>query len=237
MRLVVFRFGGRSVRTLWTFLYRYEALLYLLLAFPLLVFLQRAVRAWQALRSATFALEWESARQRLVQNVLAAFSVLALMTVVFLGSALGSPEYSQMLLATPTLTPQAQAEGTGTPEATPTPTPLPAVDPAPENCVPGRVNFLSPTNQATVQGKIEVRGSASIPDFAFYQIDIAPKGSALFLTIGVGREPVQEGTLLPEWDTTMLTPGEYLLQLLVVNTAGKAEPPCRILIRVEPPES
>ena len=115
-----------------------------------------------------------------------------------------------------------------------TPTPLPTAEPNPEACVPGEVDITEPRDGDTVQGEIQIRGSASIPNFAFYKVEFAPKGTALFLTIKAGREPKVDDVLVETWDTALLDPGEYLLQLVVVDTAGQAKPPCRILIHVQP---
>lgn len=220
------------VRGLLNVLRQYETLLYLLLAFALLVFLQRAWRAWNAVQEARFQLELEEARHRFVQNTVAVFLCLALMLGVFLGAALADPEYSQLLFATPI--PTLPVDGaTPTPEATPTPTPLPEVVIEPEACVPGQVEITEPQNDATLQGKVTVRGSAAIPNFAFYKLDVAPRSTPLFLTIAVGREPVVKGVLMEEWDTTLLTPGDYLLQLVVVDTFGETQPPCRILVHIQ----
>ncbi len=213
---------------------RYETGLYLLLSFPLMVFLLRAWQFWQQAQAALFGLEWEQARQRFMQNVLGAFLTLGLMLFVFVTASLTRPEYSRMVIPTVTATLAVPVVATGTPEATPTPTPLPAAEPNPEACIPGQVNILEPQDGQTVSGEVTIRGSASIPDFAFYKVEFAPKGTALFLTIKAGRDPKVEDVLVEAWDTSVLEPGEYLLQLVVVDTAGESRPPCRILIRVEP---
>lgn len=213
---------------------RYESGLYLLLAFPLVLFLLRAWHFWQQAQAALFGLEWEQARQRFLQNLLGVFLTLGMMLGVFVVASFTRPEYTRLVVPTVTATLEVPPEITRTPQVTPTPTPLPAAEPNPEACVPGQVELLEPQDGQTVRGEITIRGSASIPNFAFYKVEFAPKGTALFLTIKAGRDPVVEDVLVEAWDTGMLEPGEYLLQLVVVDTAGEARPPCRILIRVEP---
>ncbi len=223
------------MESLFTFVRRYEAGLYLLLAFPLVLFLLRAWQYWQEAQGALFGLEWEQARRRFLQNLTGVFLTLGLMFAIFVVATLTRPEYSRLVI--PTVTATLSLTGgapTGTPETTPTPTPLPTAEPNPEACVPGEVDITEPKDGDTVRGEIQIRGSASIPNFAFYKVEFAPKGTALFLTIKAGREPKVDDVLVETWDTGLLEPGEYLLQLVVVDTAGQAKPPCRILIHVQP---
>ncbi len=223
------------MQALLDFIRRFEAGLYLLLAFPLVFFLLKAWQYWQEAQGALFGLEWEQAWRRFLQSVSGVFLTLGAMVAVFVVTTLTRPEYSRLVI--PTVTATVSLTGmvpTGTPEVTPTPTPLPAAEPDLEACVPGEVDITEPGNGDTVQGEIQIKGSASIPNFAFYKVEFAPKGTALFLTIKAGREPKVDDVLVEAWDTGLLEPGEYLLQLVVVDTAGEAKPPCRISINVQP---
>ncbi len=217
-------------------IHQYETGLYLLLAFPLVLLLLRAWKAWTEVQGALFGLEWEQARRRFYHSLLGATFVLGLMVAVFFAATLGRREYVGMVIPTITATlPLTPDATTGTPQPTASPTPLPPAEPDLEACIPGQVEIVEPANGATVQGEIQIRGSASIPNFAFYKVEFAPKGTALFLTIKAGRQPKVDDVLVDVWDTGLLTPGDYLLQLVVVDTAGKAQPPCRILIHVQAP--
>ena len=40
---------------------------------------------------------------------------------------------------------------------------------------------------------------------------------------------------LGQWDTTTLTPGDYQLRLVVINTQGQSLPPCIIPLRITAP--
>ncbi len=80
-------------------------------------------------------------------------------------------------------------------------------------------------------------GSADIPNFGFYTLQIARPGDTVWLPILVGQQAVKNETL-GTWTTSTLTPGEYLLRLVVTNNVGSELPPCAIQVTVEaPPES
>ncbi|NPA31142.1 MAG: hypothetical protein GXO37_03995 [Chloroflexi bacterium] len=212
-------------------LLRYERFLYLLLLVGLLLFIRRAWLAWNDLRSATFRLEEEHARQRLQQSVIGTLLSATLMLFLFMASALGgaSPAPAEPV-------PQSAATpGTGTPPAaldTPTPA-LPAVEEMESRCDPQRVFIAYPEDGAEIQGEIDIRGTASIENFGFYKVEFAPADQPLFLTIEVGRVPKVDDVLVQAWDTTMLPAGEYLLQLVVVDNTGQPLPPCRVRVRVK----
>ena len=84
-------------------------------------------------------------------------------------------------------------------------------------------------------GEIEITGAANTTSFSFYKVEIARKNEPLWLTIQAGRERVEDGTLVPLFDTTRLPVDDYVLQLVVVDLAGEALPPCRIPLRIEAP--
>jgi hypothetical protein len=54
------------------------------------------------------------------------------------------------------------------------------------------------------------------------------------LTIQAG-DTIVENDVLGPWDTTRLSPGDYLLRLVITDNAGQSLPPCTIQVRVEAP--
>jgi len=213
-------------------LVRYERILYLLLLIGMLLFLRRAWLAWQDLQSATFRLEEEHARQRLQQSVIGMLLSASLMLFIFMASTLGfaAPTVSEPDSSQGAASPAAE---TGTPVRLLTPTPaLPAAEELESHCDPQQVFIAYPEDGELVQGEIEIRGTASIENFGFYKVEFAPADQPLFLTIEVGRTPKVNDTLVAQWDTTLLPPGEYLLQLVVVDNTGNPLPPCRVRFRV-----
>ncbi len=212
-------------------LLRYERFIELVLLIGLLLFARRAWLAWQDLQRATFRLEEEHARQRLQQSVIGMLLSAALMLALFTAAALG---WSTPAAATPAAATPA-ATTPGGPTATPTPL-TEALEAAESRCDPQQVNITAPADGATVQGEVDIRGTATAPNFGFYKVEFAPVDQPLFLTIEVGRTPKQDDVLVQQWDTTLLPPGAYWLQLVVVDNAGNALPPCRVQVDVQPAE-
>ncbi len=85
-----------------------------------------------------------------------------------------------------------------------------------------------------ISGSITVRGSADIPNFGFYTLQIAHPGDVIWLPIQVGQEMVKND-VLGTWETSTLTPGEYMLKLVVTDNVGTVLTPCTIQVTVEPP--
>jgi hypothetical protein len=134
------------------------------------------------------------------------------------------------LLATPTST---LAAPTRNPNETPGITPTPGELPAAEGCVPGQVNLTSPVNGDRVQGSVTVKGSASTTNFGFFTLQIAHPGDPVWLPILVGQQAIKHD-ILGTWETSSLTPGEYMLRLVVTDNIGTELTPCAIQLTVEP---
>jgi hypothetical protein len=98
-------------------------------------------------------------------------------------------------------------------------------------CAPGEVALTSPEPAAEVSGVIELRGTADVPNFGFYKYEVSPRDRDTWATISAGRAVVRDG-LLGRWDTTALTPGDYMLRLVVTDNQGTAFPACVIALRV-----
>ncbi len=84
----------------------------------------------------------------------------------------------------------------------------------------GTVEIIRPEQSATISGYVEIRGSASDDNFAYYQLEYSPQGRT-WTTIGQGQytRPVHDG-LLGKWDTNNLAPGAYQLRLSVADALG-----------------
>jgi len=222
----------------------YEVWIYLLLGLGGVIYLRKFIQAWHEFQGAIFGLERESAQNRLNQ----AASVLALLIMMAVGEfvlvsfvAPLRPEASPLptptidLLASPTTTlasPGIEMEADAVPL---TSTPLPTIALDTGECVPDRIQITFPKPDEEVRGEVAIRGTADIPNFGFYKLEYAQREEPLWLTIQAGRTPVQEGDLVELWDTTRLPPGEYILQLVIVDNTGQPLPPCRIPIRVVMP--
>ena len=216
----------------------YEIWIYIILGILAIWQIRKFALAWNELRGAFFGLEREAAQSRvnsaatmivlLIIMAVAEFTVVTFVIPTVPG-ANPLPTERLDLLATPTTTlPPPTQNPNETLEATPTPAELPAA----EGCLVGQVNLTYPLNGNRISGSITVLGSANIPNFGFYTLQIAHPGDAIWLPIQVGQQPVKNDTL-SIWDTSPLSPGDYLLKLVVTDNVGNELAPCSIQVTVE----
>jgi hypothetical protein len=219
---------------------QYQAALYFILGLGGIVYLYRFWLAWQEVSSAIYDLERQESRMRLNKSALVLFAMLLLAVGIFVTTSLVSALPLHELLATPTLDLSAAA-APSTPSASEpstlfTATPLPTVSINPAACISESINISEPLAGTVLQGVVEVRGTVDVPGFGYYKLERSRADEELFLTIQAGRTIVRDGVLVESWDTTSLPPGEYVLQLVVTDSAGKELPACRIPVRIEVPE-
>ena len=81
-----------------------------------------------------------------------------------------------------------------------------------------------------LSGKVEVQGTADIPDFAFYVLEISTLGDN-WLNVHTHNEPVPSG-VLGAWDSTRHASGEHAFRLVVYKADGAFEVPCVIPISI-----
>ncbi|OGN93412.1 MAG: hypothetical protein A2Y88_12490 [Chloroflexi bacterium RBG_13_48_10] len=216
----------------------YEIWIYVILGVLALWQIRKFALAWEELRGAFFGLEREAAQSRvnsaatmvvlLIIMAITEFTVVTFIVPTYPG-ANPLPSATLNLLATPTTTLPAPTQNPNeTQEATPTPGEVPAA----EGCAVGQINLTSPVNGSRVSGNVTVRGSADIPNFGFYTLEIAHPGDVIWLPKQVGQESVKNN-ILGTWDTSSLTPGEYLLKLVVTDNVGNVLTPCTIQVTVE----
>ena len=75
--------------------------------------------------------------------------------------------------------------------------------------------ITSPKDGATVSGKVDVKGYASDPSFAKWQLDVLPGGDAnVAIFLATGDKP---GEFSYNIDTTAFPNGEHALRLRVVR--------------------
>ncbi len=203
--------------------------IYTLLALAALVYLRLAVQSNAEVRSSLFGLERErgAARRSRALAMLGLIGLAGLAT--FLVSTFLVP--SVPAVARPTLVPTISLLTTATEAIGGT-----VVPQAPDStgCLNPTATISSPSGGAQIQGLVEIRGSANIPNFAFYKIEIkASDSSANWQVITAGTESKVEN-LLGVWDTSLVINGVYLLQLVVTDTAGNAPLPCALEVVVLP---
>lgn len=222
------------------FLKANEVWIYLLLGLGGILYIRKFLVAWQELRTAIFGLERESAQSKvnqaasvlvlLVIMALAEFALVSFVTPMFPGaSTLPTPTIDLLATATGTLA----AEGEpAVAETNGTAVPLPTIQLDESSCIPGEIDIVAPRSDQVVQGEVEIRGTASIAQFGFYKVEVARREEPLWLTIQAGRNPVINDVLVATWDSSMMPPGDYILQLVIVDSQGSSLEPCRVPIQI-----
>lgn len=219
----------------------YEVWIYLLLAMGGLFYARKFILAWQELRDAAFGLERDHAQARLNQAasilvLLLAMAITEVVLVSFIAPAVPGavplPTSTLNLLATPTTTlPPDQPATSAVPglQAT-TATPPPEAT-AQTGCIPGQIEILAPLDGNEISGVVEISGTVNIPNFGFYKLEMKRIEEINWLTILAGNESKTNG-LLGSWNTSLLSPGNHQLSLVVADNTGQSLPPCTIEVRV-----
>jgi hypothetical protein len=220
----------------------FEVWIYLLLLLAGLIYIRKFYSSWQELRGAGFGLERDNAQARLNQAasvivLLISMAVAEFVLVSFIAPAVPGAEPlltpTLSLLATPTITLGPESLQLGVQQVVsntvvaPTPT-SPAAD---NGCVSGKIEVDSPRTGQEVRGVVEVTGTAKIPNFGFYKIEMKRPDETVWLTIQAGNT-ITQSAKLGDWDTRRLSPGEYQLSLVVVDNQARSSLPCVVQVRV-----
>lgn len=209
----------------------YSPLIYILLAIMGLYAFRRMWRAWREWRDAVYSLEREFALNRLGRATAFGFLVLLLFFAEFYISTFVVPSLPAAdIMVTPTLDLLATPVGTLPADGT-VPLETPSVQSGMQGCIPDEIMLTAPEPGEVVSGTVSLTGTANIPNFGFYKYEFAPVGTDLWTTIAAGSKTVEEGKL-GDWDTTVLTNGDYFLQLVIIDNVGKTLEPCVIAVRV-----
>ncbi len=223
---------------IYQFLSRYEVLIYIVLAIGGLFAFRRLFVTWIEWRESVYALEREFALHRMSQAV--AFVILIL--ILFFGEMTtvsfvipGRP--ASFFISTPTIDVLATPTGTISPALATRMALTPSSVPTPGNtsgCVANKLMISAPKAGSEVNGIVELIGTVNIPNFGFYKYEVAPLNTNSWATIAASTTPVPNDSL-GRWDTSVLTPGDYQLRLVVTDTQGRSLPPCVIPVRVTTP--
>jgi hypothetical protein len=209
-----------------------------------LLYLRLVIKHLQEYRSTFFGLERDRAREKLVRSGILLGLVVIGFVAVFLAATFGGPAVP--MTARPTVLPTVSLLatpgeiGSGLP-IEPTTTAMGESVLEGLGCSNPVATLTSPKDGDSINGIVDILGVANIPGFAFYKIEIktlAP--DSIWQAIGAGTEPVCEicnvEESLARWDTSLVTTGEYLIRLVVMDAAGNAPMPCEISVRVLPSE-
>jgi hypothetical protein len=122
---------------------------------------------------------------------------------------------------------------------TATPTPVPSATPIlsgdrivvdSSGCGGPGLKITKPESGENIAGAYEIRGTANLPNFAFYKVEISNAStSGTWVTVSVGREPKMDGSL-GTFNTEPYPPGEYAFRLIVIDNMGRPSVPCVIVV-------
>jgi hypothetical protein len=207
-----------------------------------LIYLRIAVKRYKDYKSTFFGLERDRARERLLQSSLMLIIVAVGLVVTFLAATFGGPAVPvsarPTVLPTVSLLKTPEVESAGS-QAEVSSTPVESAILEGMGCGNPDATITSPKDGDTINNVVDVIGTANIPGFAFYKVEI--RGSttqAMWQAIGAGNEPICENCdiegPLARWDTSLVIPGEYLLRLTVMDSIGNAPLPCEMKVRVLP---
>lgn len=216
----------------------FEFWIYLLIGLAALFFIRKFILSWQELKDAAFGLERESAQSRLNQSatvlvLLLTMAVSEFVLVYFISPAIPAasalPTLTINPLSTATTTVSAEMMNQGEDSLVAAQPPPEAV--SGEGCIPDQIMISFPIGGQEVSGVVEILGTADNPNFGFYKLEIKRPEEAVWLTLQAGNQVVRDGKL-GDWDTRRLTPGEYQLGMVVVDSLAQASQPCIVNILV-----
>ena len=239
----------------------YQWWIYGFLFLIFLFYLRRAIVARREGVRSIFRLEQEQARGRYGRSVLLAAIVLLLAAAVFFAANYGltalspppeepTPTATTGPLAAPTLT-STPAPATITPTATatlerPTRPPRPTETPdvvvtetpvvRPPSCPNPAARITSPGVNQVIRGNFTVRGTANIPNFQYYKVEVGPGGNPRdheWTVVGQLHNTPQAGGTLATFNSGAYGVGTYTLRLVVVDQTGNYPEPCRVTVNVQ----
>jgi hypothetical protein len=220
---------------------QFQGWIYLVLIVAGLTYLRLTLLWHRTWRRAVFGLERDHAAGRLTRSLAMLSFVAVVALATFLVATFLVPAVPLAARPTPvptislllTMTPLGALSGEGgAAEA-----PQAAVStPDQVGCLNPAATITSPTAGTQLRGRVEIIGTADIPSFAFYKIEIrSADPDSTWRAITAGTE-TRVDDVLGVWDVSLVEAGEYFLQLVVTDTAGNAPLPCAIEIDVLPPE-
>lgn len=90
-------------------------------------------------------------------------------------------------------------------------------------CTPAVAMITSPQSGDTVHGIVRLEGTAQLPDFSYYKVEIRPNTDGIYRFLFDERLPVAQG-YLGQFDTSRFAGGLHWLRLSVVDSAAKIRP-------------
>ena len=222
------------------FFYRAEGWIYFFAIIIIGISLINLIKAFKEKKSAVFGLEQEVAKKKtrtaLTGIVLAViFSIAEFVFVIFTNvkypglNQIATPTVA--ILQTPTISFSLIEGASGTEQAgisNPT-------GPGVAGCIADQIEWISPRPGEEVRGSVELKGTVNVINLGFYKYEYQLTGTQNWITISGGNTGTIESPLGGNWNTSELTPGNYLLHLLVFDNNNNPFPECTINVIVVAP--
>lgn len=224
------------------FLLKFEFLFYFIFGIVVLITIRKTIGEYKQWKIALFGLEKEVLQRQYVQSlticIIFGIFILGLFSInTFISPSVPGvqqlPTPTVDLTAHPTVevtqtpTPQATAQGLiGTIEAI-----------FGQGCIPNQIDWTEPRTGDTISGVVILKGTVKVNNLGFFKYEFSPASNESWTTIAAGNQAVVADALGGSWDTSNMTPGDYLLRLVVTDSSNQPFPPCTIAIKIiAPPE-
>ncbi len=99
-------------------------------------------------------------------------------------------------------------------------------------CFNPAARITAPAPGTPINGGFAIRGSANIPNFQFYKLEVRADAAQSYVTFFTSTKPVTTDSELGTLNANAFPPGLYWIQLVVVdNTGNYPIAPCQIRLR------
>ncbi len=222
------------------FLLNYEILFYFVFGIVILIAIRKTIGEWKKWKIALFGLEKEVLQRQYIQSlticIIFGILILGLFSInTFIAPSV--PGVQQLSTPTVDLTAHPTIEATLTPSPQVTAQGLIGTIEAifGQGCIPNQIDWTEPRSGDTISGVIVLKGTVKVNNLGFYKYEFSPASSENWTTIAAGNQAVIGDALGGSWDTSNLTPGDYLLRLVVTDSDNQPYPPCTIEIKITAP--
>lgn len=226
------------VQDLLRFLSGAEVWIYLLLGIFGIIYFRRLMKATQQKQAAIFGLEKKNAQNKVNSAItmLVIIGLFLLVEAVIVSFVVPSVP-GVNLFATPTVS-LVDTSVAGTPlQAGLTAEPTSMLTPQTPSgmsvgCLKDQIEWTFPVMGDELSGTVELEGTVNILGLGFYKYEFSQPGSDVWTTIAAGNTAKKAEPLGGAWNTAQLTPGDYLLRLVVSDNQNQTLTPCVIQVRV-----
>lgn len=101
----------------------------------------------------------------------------------------------------------------------------------PSTCTNPNAAITSLVNESTVNGLIEIRGTATRPDMDYWKVEYRPEARTNYDILNRSDKAVTDGSLAL-WSTRTTPNGVYFVRLVIVQKDGNFATPCEFRLTV-----